>query len=118
MADIGFFQQAELFVDVAQYPGRTPPVIDSADIRAASEPSLTRLCAALGLPFTSRMLHWPTGPKPRDGVWVPHWFGEDHASTGFDAGEGPLPDLPVADQHLARATLPHDERLAACRLPA
>jgi hypothetical protein len=113
LADIGFVQQAELFDEVADWLGRAPLVIDSADIRANPSAALQGLCAALGITFTERMLHWPPGPKPFDGVWAPHWYNAVHASTGFDAPEGPLPDLPAPYQRLADQALVHYERLRA-----
>ncbi len=59
------------------------------------------------------MLHWPAGPKPYDGVWAPHWYNAVHRSTGFDAAEGPLPDLPGDYRALAAAALPIYDRLRA-----
>ncbi len=116
LADIGFVQQADLFDQVAGWLGRAPLVIDSADIRADPGGALGRLCAALGIPFTDRMLHWPAGPKPFDGVWAPHWYGAVHASTGFEDPEGPLPDLPPAYAALVEQALPHYDRLRAFAL--
>lgn len=113
LADIGFVQQAELFDQVADWLGQSPLVIDSADIRADPPKALDRLCAALGIPFTEKMLRWPAGPKPFDGIWAPHWYNAVHASTGFDAPEGPLPDLPAPYQRLADQALVHYDRLRA-----
>lgn len=116
LADIGFVQQAELFDDVAQWMGRAPLVIDSSDIRANPRESLDKLCAALGIPFTGNMLHWPAGPKPYDGVWAPHWYNAVHASTGFGDAEGPLPTLPADYAPLVEQALPHYQRLARFKL--
>lgn len=116
LADIGFVQQAELFDQVAGFTGAQPLVIDSADIRANPLEKLQKLCAALGIPFTERMLHWPAGPKPFDGVWAPHWYNAVHASTGIDEPEGPLPQLSERDMALADQAMPYYERLAALRL--
>jgi hypothetical protein len=116
LADIGFVQQCELFDQVADWLGHAPPVIDSGDIRDRPAPALRRLCAALGIEFTDKMLHWPAGPKPHDGVWAPHWYNAVHASTGFDEPEGPLPDLSPEYQRLADQAMPYYERLAAIRL--
>lgn len=116
LADIGFVQQAELFDQVAGWTGRPPLVIDSADIRANPRDSLTKLCTALGIPFTENMLHWPVGPKPYDGVWAPHWYNAVHASTGFGEPEGPLPTLPAEYAPLVEQALPHYQRLAAHKL--
>jgi hypothetical protein len=116
LADIGFTQQAELFDEVAGWMGRAPLVIDSADIRANPKRALSALCAALEIPFTDNMLHWPVGPKPYDGVWAPHWYNAVHASTGFEEPEGDLPDLSADYRRLVDQAMPHYERLAAYRL--
>jgi hypothetical protein len=116
LADIGFVQQAELFDEVAGQRGAAPVVIDSHDIRANPRETLGKLCAALDLPFTERMLNWPAGPKPYDGTWAPHWYGAVHRSTGFETAEGPLPELPEAYQKLADEAFPYYERLKAYAL--
>ncbi|MCC6304924.1 MAG: HAD family hydrolase [Rhodobacteraceae bacterium] len=116
LADLGYAQQAALFDEVADRLGRVPPVIDSADIRADPAAALACLCAALAIPYTPRMLTWEAGPKPYDGVWAPHWYGAVHASTGFEAPEGPLPELEGAHARLAGAALPDYARLFALRL--
>lgn len=114
--DLGFRQQAALFDRVADRLGAAPPVIDSADIRANPLEALGKLCAALGIPFTPAMLSWPAGPKPFDGAWAPHWYPAVHRSTGFDAAEGPLPEVPGALQHLVEGAMPHYDKLRAYAL--
>ena len=113
LADIGYVQQARLFDEIADRTGNAPPVIAAESIRQDPRSALTRLCAALQIPFLDAMLHWPAGPKPQDGVWAPHWYNAVHQSSGFDAPEGPLPDLPPPAQRLADEALPHYERLLA-----
>jgi hypothetical protein len=117
LADIGFVQQAELFDEVAQWLGHPPPVIDSAAIRANPKESLAGLCAAVGIPFDPAMLSWPGGPKAYDGVWAPVWYGAVHASAGFEAAEGALPDLPPGYARLAEAALPYYDALRAYAPP-
>jgi len=113
LQDIGFLQQAELFDQVANLIGTAPPVITAEAIRRNPRAALTKLCAALGVPFTDAMLQWPPGPKPYDGVWAPHWYNAVHRSTGFEDPEGPLPDLPADYQRLADQALAAHDRLAA-----
>lgn len=113
LADIGFVQQAALFDEVADWLGQAPIVVDSADIRATPCASLSRLCAALHIPFVDSMLHWLSGPKPFDGVWAPHWYNAVHASTGFGDPEGPLPQLSGEMAKLLEEALPYYDRLAA-----
>ena len=102
--------------DHATALGQTPVVVAAEDIRAAPEATLRALCAALGIPWDAAMLHWPAGPRPEDGVWASHWYGAIHASTGFEAAEGPLPDLPDAMRPVLRDALPIWERLQARRV--
>ena len=116
LADIGFVQQSELFDEVAGWSGSTPVVIDSADIRADPAGTLGRLCAALGISFTERMLSWSAGPKAYDGIWAPHWYNAVHSSTGFDDPEGALPKLSDEFQRLADQALPHYDRLAQFKI--
>jgi hypothetical protein len=70
--DIGLLQQAQLFDRVADHLGHAPPVIDAGRFLHDPQGQLERVCAALGVPFTDRMLHWPAGPRASDGVWAPH----------------------------------------------
>ena len=115
LSDIGFPQQAALFEREAQRLGRAPIVIDSFDIRANPGAMLARLCAALGLPYTDKMLHWPLGGHADDGVWAAHWYGAVHRSTGFEEAEGPLPALPAEYDALLAAALPLYEALYSYR---
>ncbi|SEM48518.1 hypothetical protein SAMN04488103_101277 [Gemmobacter aquatilis] len=116
LADIGFVQQAELFDEVAGWLGQPPLVIDSADIRDNPREMLEKLCAALGIPFTERMLTWPAGGHAADGIWASHWYGAVHRSTGFEDPEGPLPDLAPEYQDLVEQALPFYNRLRAFTL--
>lgn len=116
LADIGFVQQANLFDEVADWLGHAPLVVSAEDIRATPQAALSRLCAALRIPFTESMLHWPAGPKPFDGIWAPHWYNAVHSSTGFDEPEGALPDVNGAERALVDQAMPHYERLYRFKL--
>jgi hypothetical protein len=113
LSDLGFTQQADLFDQVANLTGSAPVVIDSTDLRAAPVAMMQSLCAALGLEFIPQMLGWPRGPRPFDGAWAPHWYGAVHGSTGFDAAEGPLPDLSPELAKVADLALPFYDQLKA-----
>lgn len=114
--DVGFVQQAELFDEVAGWSGQAPVVIDSDDIRGEPEAMLRKLCMAIEVPFTRKMLHWPAGGNEADGAWAPHWYAAVHRSTGFARAEGPLPKLGGVYADLARQALPYYERLVAYKL--
>lgn len=115
LADIGFVQQLELYQQLV-VQGHTPVVIDSADIRRDPETMLKRLCSAINLVWDPRMLSWPAGGHPDDGVWAAHWYASVHGSTGFADAEGPLPALDGARANLADAAMPAYEKLRAVAL--
>lgn len=103
---IGFVQQHELCTQLVEQ-GMKAIVVDSADIRRAPEAALCALCSAIDLPFDPKMLSWPAGPHPDDGVWAAHWYSAVHKSTGFAGEEGPLPEVPADLQHLVDGAMPH-----------
>ena len=101
LKDIGVVEQFEIFERVCELTGETPVVIDSADILANPEVMLRKLCIALGLDFDHRMLSWPQGPKPFDGIWAKHWYGAVWDSTGFGSPSTSVPFVPELLQPLA-----------------
>lgn len=115
LTDIGFIQQAELH-DYCVSLGQNPVVIDSADIRRDPAQMLSKLCRAIGIPWTDKMLSWPKGGHPDDGVWAPHWYGAVHDSTGFAPAEGDLPALQGRLADLADLAFPFYNELAERRI--
>lgn len=111
LADLGFVQQAEMLA-----LSDAPIVIDSSDIRADPARMLQRLCDCIGIDWTPKMLHWPAGGHPQDGIWAQHWYGAVHASTGFDPAETELPTLDGDYARLADAAMPYYEALAAHKI--
>ena len=109
---IGFPLQAQLFDTVCNLTGQRPLVVDSDDILSAPEDTLRKVCHGLDIPWDPHMLSWPSGPRPEDGAWAPHWYESVNASTGFGAPPGPLPDLPDALKPILDAAMPIYERLA------
>lgn len=103
--DIGFAAQAALFDKIGGL------VIDSADIRRDPHGMLTKLCAAIDLPFDPAMLSWPAGPRKDDGIWAEHWYNAVHQSRGFAGEEGTLPQLDVTKAPLMASALPFYEKL-------
>lgn len=92
--DLGFAKQRAMFSRLEDLTGMPPPVIDSVDILKAPEAMLTKLCAALGIPFDPAMLSWAAGPRPEDGAWAPYWYASVEKSTGFGPPPGPPPAVP------------------------
>lgn len=118
LADIGVETQVALFERVADRIGAAPSVIDGADVLADPAGTLTRLCAALGIPFSPAMLAWPAGRRATDGAWAPAWYDAVERSTGFakPARTATIDDLPDAAKPIAEAAMPFYERIARYRL--
>ena len=115
----GLPQQIEIFDFVERTTGRAPPVVDAADLLAAPEATLRVLCTALGIAFSERMLAWPLGPRPTDGVWAKHWYERVERSTGFEPVEAAeAPRLAGRLAGLDARCRPLYERLHAHRLRA
>jgi len=114
LADIGVIRQNEIFDRIADAQGSAPPVIDGTDVLADPPQALSRLCAALGLPFSEKMLAWPAGRRASDGVWAPAWYDAVERSTGFTAPArvAGFEDLPDALKPVAEAARPYYERMA------
>jgi len=113
----GLPQQVEIFEHVLRTTGRVPPVVDAADLLAAPESVLRALCAALGIPFSERMLSWPPGRRATDGAWARYWYERVERSTGFETAEpSPVPRLEGRVAELEARCRPLYERLHAHRL--
>lgn len=84
LEDTGLPQQVAVYDWLVERTGEAPPVVDARDVLADPRGTLTRLCAALGIPFDDAMLHWPPGPRATDGVWAKHWYAAVERSTGFE----------------------------------
>jgi hypothetical protein len=116
VADVGVLQQASLFATVEGLAGTTPLVLDSRDVLEEPRAMLTALCAVLDVPFSERMLSWPSGPRTSDGVWAKYWYDAVQASTGFSPYVSKAHTLPAALEPLAEECLPHYRRLYEQRL--
>lgn len=114
-ADIGFAAQRDMFEREADRLGSPPPVIDAEDVLRDPRGTLNALCAAVGIGFSERMLHWPAGPRPTDGAWAPAWYDAVERSTGFARPRSYPPLSPELEQ-LADAVRPHYAALARYKL--
>ncbi len=110
LADIGLRHQADLFGQLAA-AGQSPLVLDGNEVRKNPEGVLTKLCGALGIPFTEKMLRWPAGPRPEDGVWARHWYANVHQSTGFLPPDPGVVQVPPHLEPVYAAALPYYHQL-------
>jgi Sulfotransferase domain len=115
--DIGLPQQAWL-LELWDEHAAEVPIIDAREFLAAPEAHLCWLCDWLGIPFTDRMLSWPSGPRESDGVWAPHWYAAVQSSTGFQAWRPRDTTLSQHDAAVAEACRPVYEELYARRVRA
>lgn len=113
---IGFPQQLSLFETATEIEGRPPLVVDSDDILRQPEGLLRALCAALKIDWDPAMLSWPSGPKPEDGAWAPHWYDAVWRSTGFGPPPDRLPEVSSEFSDVYERALEIYERLSSGRL--
>jgi hypothetical protein len=114
--NFGMDRQVEFFEREADRLGAAPPVIDANDVLANPEGVLSRLCAAIGIPWDPAMLGWAPGRRATDGPWAPHWYGAVEESTGFGPPETAPVELPADAQRVADRCRPYYARLARHRL--
>ena len=114
--DFGLERQADFFEREADRLGRAPAVVDANDVLANPSTVLSKLCAALGIPWDEAMLRWAPGRRDTDGAWAPHWYNAVEKSTGFGSPETDPVVLPGEARALADRCRPFYERLAEYRL--
>jgi hypothetical protein len=118
LADTGLLQQCEIFDRVADRQGHAPPVVLASDVLKNPRGMLTKLCAALGIPFLPQMLTWEPGRRATDGIWAPHWYAVVEASTGFEPWRDRQTETAEALRPLLDECRPWYEKLYALRLRA
>lgn len=110
LEDTGLADQVTLLEEL-RAAGQEPPILDSRELLLDPPGVLTELCARLGIPFVSRMLSWPAGPRPEDGVWAPHWYANVHQSTGFAPYRPRTGTVPAHLEDVLEECLPYYETL-------
>ncbi|MBD0256129.1 MAG: sulfotransferase family protein [Cytophagales bacterium] len=110
LGDIGLRHQADLHGQLVA-AGQSPLVLDGNEVRKNPESVLTKLCGALGIPFTEKMLRWPAGPRPEDGIWARHWYANVHQSRGFLPPDARAEQVPPHLEPVYAAALPYYHQL-------
>lgn len=115
---IGVQRLYDLFLAVAEASGRTPVVLDAADLVTDPVGAVRAYCAAVGIPYLEHALSWPAGERPE---WrrTRHWHRDLSRSTC-------LAEVPTSHHNSLTATprlqdyldhhLPYYEKLHAHRL--
>jgi len=80
--DMGLSEQL-LLVRRLQERNIKPIIISNDNLINRPEGTLRALCSALEIDFDPRMLSWPKGGRPEDGLWGRYWYHNTHASTSF-----------------------------------
>ena len=116
ISDLGLPQQLSMFDYIADKFGKTPPVVDAADIRKNPAEMLRKLCVTLGISFDEAMLSWPAGSRATDGAGAPWRFSNIEASTGFEKPLGRARRLDESVSELADLAMTYYDRLSRYRL--
>lgn len=93
MQDVGIEKQWQLYNHLTKN-NLNCIVLDSNEILKSPQNVLQQLCDALQISFTEKMLHWPAGAKPYDGIWAKYWYDNVHRSTAFEKQKTSERDLP------------------------
>jgi len=79
---IGFESQYEIFAAVTRLTGRSPVVVDAADLVRVPSAVVEAYCARVGIPFLPAALTWEPADRPE---WElsRHWHADVALSSGF-----------------------------------
>ena len=101
LRDTGLREQA-VILDSILAGGEEPIVLDARGLLLDPPWHTTSDLRRARHTFRGRVLSWPAGPKPEDGVWAKHWYHNVHASTGFAPYTPPENPFPAQSRALAR----------------
>jgi hypothetical protein len=110
LEDIGAKKSWELY-EMLRKEGKQPVVLDSGELLKQPANMLSRLCDALSIEYQAKMLSWPAGPIPEDGVWAEYWYHNVHRSTGFLPTNDKAEPVPDGLMDVYEKALPYYERL-------
>ncbi|MEQ4304362.1 hypothetical protein ABNF97_23790 [Plantactinospora sp. B6F1] len=102
---IGFDHLERLFLRVRELTGRTPLVIDAADLVADPSGTAARYCADAGIAFVPAAMSWAAGDRPE---WraTGRWHLDVARTTGFE-NRSPRHGVALDDVPHLRAYLDH-----------
>jgi hypothetical protein len=112
----GLPKQLELFDYVRENTGKIPPVLNSKDVLSDPRTMLAKLCDAIDVPFTEKMLSWEQGRRETDGVWAKYWYASVEKSTGFKPYTPNTEDVPDYLRDVVAESTALYEKMVICKL--
>lgn len=109
-AEIGLKHACQLFKDLKS-KGLAPLVLNSDLVLRNPPLVLSKLCAALHIPYDSSMLNWAPGARLEDGIWAKYWYANVHKSSGFQAWQPAQTELPEQYRELLEEVQPYYDYL-------
>ena len=91
--DLGFPMQIKLFKILKSFNLKTI-VINAEDIAKNPKKMLSILCKKLNISFSEKMLRWPSGKRPTDGLWGDVWYKNVNSSICFEKMKKDKSDIP------------------------
>lgn len=91
--------------------GIEPIVIDASDLLSEPDVVLAKLCAKLGLNYSSKMLKWEEGEKTFESLPSRNWCANLRTTKSFRDIEKPLKVLSPKQEELMEECMPFYERL-------
>ena len=102
--DLGYPAQLRLF-NYIKTSNKKILVIDAKDLSEKPEIILKKICKKINIPFTEKMLNWPTGRRDSDGIWEKIWYKNVKSSTSFNKILNKEYEIPKKYNHIYNESL-------------
>lgn len=112
LKDVGYQQQVQI-LNYLNENNLPVVVLESKQVLMDPQKVLSKLCAAVDLPFDEKMLGWEAGARPEDGIWAKYWYKSVHQSTGFAPYQPKTAVFPAYLEPLYEICMPYYEQLKA-----
>lgn len=110
LEDIGIKKAFQLY-QYLEKNKQIPLVIDSDELMKNPKNYLEKVCKAIEIQFSSKMLQWKKGGIPEDGIWAPYWYKNVHNSEGFKTPQNTNESLPAHLQIVLDQAMPYYNQL-------
>jgi hypothetical protein len=81
--EVGIIPMLSIYSTLSSRSASPVVLLDSDELIADPEGTLSGLCQDLDIPYTSDMLSWPSGEHACDGPWAKWWYKDVHKSDGW-----------------------------------